>query len=427
MQLFDGKSLRVLAPGFVFSLLVTLAPALSHAQVWQDTRTWDQAAEDEYSTWVETEYNEDFFTTGKYKGIATDCADAAYMARLIFAFERKLPFVINDPTSSGALISNKMKRWNGQSEMDRLRNFADYVSDMVSTKTIGFDTFPVKIERAWVRPGGVWSRVRRDEVSRSDRRSGTSDNLPGHALVIKRIDPTGVVWMLESTEPKAVRNLSLTSNLYFMPSNAETGLRYWLKPDQFGKPADQIPGYSLEQYTMGEEAATFSMGESGDSFSSGGGRTLKGWRAEVYGRLASGATESKNDTLARTVKNLCSAVRARVDAVNRALAYKAKVGRCLNAEEYDEHSTPSRDKRARDLLKEVVSLGSSWGWSTSSKIRKLREDLDACGPIQISADKTISLTDFALRMQDGMISPNPNDSLEGRWGETKDETGCATY
>ena len=81
---------------------VYLMAGNAQAAVWSENNSWDQTWEDRYSDWVKTSFNEDVFTQGSYKGIATDCADAVYAARLIFAFENQLPFVILDPTANFA-------------------------------------------------------------------------------------------------------------------------------------------------------------------------------------------------------------------------------------------------------------------------------------------------------------------------------------
>ena len=58
----------------------------AEAQVWNESGTWNQQAEDTYAQWVESEVNEDFYLNGKWAGLAHDCADAAYYTRAIFAY-----------------------------------------------------------------------------------------------------------------------------------------------------------------------------------------------------------------------------------------------------------------------------------------------------------------------------------------------------
>ena len=81
MKKMTMKSLTVLA---VLGGLQT-----AQASVWKEQNQWDSSWEEKYSNWIQTSFNEDIFTAGKYKGIPTDCADAVYAARAIFSFENR--------------------------------------------------------------------------------------------------------------------------------------------------------------------------------------------------------------------------------------------------------------------------------------------------------------------------------------------------
>lgn len=135
-------------------LLAFVGASTAKAAVWQDTNTWNADWEQKYSSWIETSFNEDIFTSGKYKGIPTDCADAVYASRLIFAYENNLPFVIQDPTGGSSKITNRMTRFDGTSDsFSRMKKFLLYVADVTSTKSLPYDSYPVKISRDYVKAG----------------------------------------------------------------------------------------------------------------------------------------------------------------------------------------------------------------------------------------------------------------------------------
>lgn len=418
---------------------VTIAIMLSgvlvseaYAQVWNEIGTWNQETEDAYAQWVESEVNEDYYLTGKWAGLAHDCADAAYYTRAIFAYENKLPFAMFDPSGSGKTVTNKMTRFNSLPEDKRVRSFLKYIADLSSTKTIGRDTYPVTVNRTYVRPGGIWARPTLMDRGLLDILSGSAGTeLPGHAEIIKRIEPTGAIWKLESTVPKAVRALNLTANMWFLPENPETGLRKWLTPEQYGLPFGQLPGYSMEQFKeLGTRVSTTSSeGSYPISGQSSGTRTLDQYKSDIAKRLAmDGKTETRGDSVRRIAKSLCGSIRLRNEAVQKAIAFKVKNGgRCLSATEYDQYSTPSRDKRARELLKEAMSAVSTFGWLSESNIKEISGELNACGPIEIAAGQTITLTEWALAAADDRLSSDPNQSVGTRWGLENTQSTCPTF
>ena len=403
------------------------------AQVWTETQTWNQDWEDRYSAWVENDVNEDIFTKGRWAGLSHDCADAAYFARAIFAYENSLPFAMRDPSGGSQLISNRMTRFNGQSEDRRVRSFLSLLGDLSSTKTIGQDTYPVRVNREFVRPGGVWARPTLMDRSFWHILSGSAGTeLPGHAEIIKSITAEGMIWKLESTVPRAVRPLNLTSNMWFMPENHQTGLRKWLTPEQYSRPFASLPGYSLEQFQeIGVAAAPQSQNSDSGMPTGGGQRTLDQFKADVAARLSQdGRQESAEAFYRRNAKSLCGSLRVRAEAVTRAVAFKQRIGgRCLNASEYDQHSTPSRDRRARELLASTAQRASTFGFFTEGALREILPYLDAeCPGIEIAPGRTLKLSEWAVAAKNNLLSSDPNHSLEVRWGMAPAaETGCPTH
>lgn len=413
----------------VLALLVTLFQGKAQAAVWVENNRWDARWEEQFSNWVRTSFTEDIFTNGRYKGISTDCADAVYLSRAIFAFENKLPFIILDPTGGATKISNRMSRFDGQgSDASRFRSFANYLSDLVSTGTLSRDTYPVAIKREFVRPGTVWSRPRiRQENIFSMIFGGRVKEDPGHAEVVVDVTETGAIQLMGSTVPRAVRKLISTSSMVFMPVEKTTGLRYWILPENYGRPVTENPGFSLEQFQIGEKT----VNTHGDGGQQTQGRTIGEWQNAVQSKLQL-RPENRDEALYRAGANLCSLVSARVDSVAKGVARKKALGgACMDAADYDAYSTPSRDKRILSTIEGMVSLGGGFGFTTAGRIDRVAKYMEKCPAIQVTANKSLSLFQIAKAYADGKISSNPNDKLELRWGlagsEQKNSQGCKEY
>jgi hypothetical protein len=390
----------------VFSALCLMTGGLQ-AAVWNESNQWNQSWEDRYSDWVKTSFDENIFTEGRYKGIATDCADAVYAARAIFAFENQLPFVILDPTGGSAKISNRMSRWDGQSQMSKFRSFLDYVSELTDTKSLPRDSYPVVISREFVRSGAIWSRPR---IAKSNFFSflfgGKVKEDPGHAELIKDVTDTGAIQLIGSTVPSAVRKLISTSSLVFMPIETSTGLRKWMQPSWYGAPKEQLPGYSMEQFRMGE--ANRNSGPPG-------ARDLSHWTYEIQTRLQL-RPEQKEESMARYGANLCNLIQARVDVIRKAEKARAAMTGCMNAEEYDSYSTPSRDKRIQATIQEMIMTGGGFGFTALSRLENVKKYMADCPVVQITTTQSMTLSEVATAYVSGKASSNPNDPLESRWG-----------
>lgn len=405
----------------------------AQAAVWKDQNQWDASWEEKYSNWVQTSFSEDIFTNGKYKGIATDCADAVYAGRAIFSFENKLPFVIIDPTGGELKVSNSMSRFDGtKDEISRLKNFINYISDLVSTKSLPNDSYPVSITRNNVRAGTIWSRPRITSSNFFSRLfGGTVKEDPGHAEVVKNVDETGAIYLIGSTVPQDVRKLITTSSLVFMPVETSTGLRNWMQPDFYNRKSESLPGFSLEQFTsVGLQASNNNFQHGGESGYNNNSttRNISTWTSDVQTRLALRA-ENRDEAIRRQATNVCTLATARIALVRKADKYRSELnGTCMNAEDYDSYSTPSRDKRIAETLDAMASASGVFGFTLSQKVGKLKNFLNECPELEIAEGKKVSLADFSMSIISNAASSNPNDSLEVRWGlSTDNKSSCPTY
>lgn len=398
-------------------LLSTALMAISgQATVWETKQQWNPELEAKYSKWVRTDYSTDIFMTGKYRGIPTDCADAVYSARAIFAYENGLPFAVRDLTGSlrrHTLITNEMSRFDkNKNSMERFKKFLIYIFDITNTKSISYDSYPIAINRDSVKPGAAWVRAR---ITARNIFTGVNSTVqPGHAEVVKYVKDTGVIFTIHSTVPQGLRHLKVTSGLVFMPTNKKVGLRKMLAPHEYFKDESTLPNFSLEQYKLGFD-------EQGKK------QSLKRWAQDVQNRLKL-RDESKEEMVQRYADNLCAKITERVDEVMKGEKKRVRIGRCMNEREYDLYSTPSRDKKIKDAVVELVRSNYPKGWITRKKMKTYRKYLKACESLEYSPGKSINIIKAMRAIYKGKASSDPNQTLDARWGvESTENTGCKIY
>lgn len=409
--------------GFLASLMVS---SVAFAGLWVADKEWNANWEAKYSEWVKSDFGEDFFTKGKWAGMSTDCADAVYFSRVVFAYENKLPFVIKDPTGGSKRITHEMSRFDSEKdEVKRLRRFMNWLADMVSTKTLPSDSYPVAINRTNIRPGTIWSRPRVTENNIWKRIIGMEVNEdPGHAELVTNVTETGVVELIGSTVPRAVRPLIPTTSLVFMPVETSTGFRNWKMPQDYAVSSSTLPGYSLEQFKMGQPV--IHPGSEDFSYQSRE-RNLESWTAAVKERLAL-RKEERQEALKRMAQNICNLSHARLDAVVKATSYKARNPYCMDKHAYDAYSTPSRDKRIKKSLEEFVDASSAFGFTYAGRLKDLKFYFAKCAPLKISDSQALSVHDFAMNVLREKVSSDPNDPVLARWGLAEaPKTGCEKY
>ena len=228
----------MLIKGLVF-LFVFVGSSSAYAVVWKAENTWDNVWEKRYQHWVKNNWTEEFFMNEKkpiYYKFAHDCADAVYAMRLVFAYEYKLPFVINNPSRPGKTISNGKISWDKYPEPVRVRKFMDYVADMTSTKSLRHDTYPIALDA--IKPGDLYVA-------------------PGvHSYQIVNITETGIAEVMSSTTPKAPRFLDrIASFPFYVPEDNKRhsdGYRRFIQPQNIRKSIKRQPGYDIEQFAIAE-------------------------------------------------------------------------------------------------------------------------------------------------------------------------------
>lgn len=404
-------------------MLLTLGVQAASAAVWVDTQKWSNEWEEKYSAWVEAEFSSRYFMDGPYGKIATDCADAVYAARIIFSYENKLPFVIKNPYGQG-YYTNKMSNFDAKKEgKERVRSFLFNIFEQTSTKSLPNDTYPVAINRANVRAGTVWLRPSREEEFSLARIFGGKDQRPGHTDLVKSVSREGVVTLIGSTVPSAVRELKEVTDFYILPEiKVQTGLRNWKWPEHYNMKESQLPGYGLDQYEMGAQVNNY--GEGGPQQ---GSKTVQGWSQALKEKLAL-STESKGAYLTRLAKNFCVLVKERVSIVATGENLRSRLGgSCMSYSQWDNYSTPGRDQMVVKSLKKLIAETNLFPFLSRSSVEKTRRYLETCGTLEIMPGRTVDYTELAIRYSEDMISSDPNHPIEARWGEMQKPRSTCTY
>lgn len=370
----------------------------AEAAVWTNKHQWNDQWESRFGNWISKSFTGDIFLKGKYSGIRHDCADAVYFARLIFAYENQLPFVMQDPHNARSLITNDTSKFDHLPQGQRLRPFMNYIGNIASSNTMMQDTYPVRLDRKWFRPGVVAALPRHYQ--------GGAEQ-PGHDQIVTRVDQTGVVHYLKSTVPAKVQRLEYTTLSSFIPSSGKGSFRYWKQPQHYGKPESSLPGYGTDQYRLR--------------------KTNEGiYNDELQKKLAL-STEGKNQKLGRLSKEICAQIKQRVPSVNEAIQFKKKIGsRCMNYEEFDAYSTPSRDSKIKKALQYLVYSATG---SERGQLGQAAGHLNqVCGSIQYLPGKQITAAKFAERLLAGKVSSDPNQPAAARWGDQDPvKQGCKQF
>lgn len=392
-------------------LALTREPAM--AAVWAVNARWDETAEQRYSQWVEAYFHSEFFYRDTpYELIATDCADAAYGMRMVFAFENNLPFVIRQPDDATRLISQASTRFDHlPAGQIRFRAFMNWIMSITSTATLVQDTYPVRIDREQIRPGIIYLTWRT------------------HAMQVVALLPTGVIRYLESTAPRAIRPMrSMLGFPHQVPADPRArrhgdGFRRFRTPQDYGKPEHFLPGYGVEQFDQARELKRETL-------------PFYEW---MQARLAI-EPEPVNQLARRSMFAICELAYDRASAVDEAQVLLGELRlqgrRCMNTAEIDEHSTPIRDRLLKRAFEHLQLLPERPDWPgvqgryrhfvdaltgrlTGDQLTQLRpEFLNWCdvGRIDGGPGRPMDLLELqSLLRQDQLVS-DPNATITQRWG-----------
>ncbi len=405
----------------VLLLILTLFFNVSaSAMVWKSENSWNDVWEKRYQHWVKNNWTEEFFMDEKkpiYYKYSHDCADAVYAMRLIFAYEYKLPFVIHNPSKRGKMISNGKTRWDKYPEAKRVRKFLDYVADMTSTRSLALDTFPIALDD--IKPGDIYA----------------APNV--HSYQIVNITDTGVAEVMSSTTPKAPRFLDrIPSFPFYVPEDLKhktDGYRRFIQPQNIRKPIKKQPGYNDEQFKIAA--------------------AVKYDYVRFTDIIASALSDKKEEADAKTLRlliSMCMYANDRgvfvYDALYKLQEMKNKGRKCMTRSEYNNYSTPSRDRRLKLFFTAVKnhyernSKYKAWTqpqrwakalFSPTPPNKKELKDLNEFCKVQMSLGEEyfIPLRQLRQNLSAGRVISDPHAPLEYRWGAQRSpyKPRCKTY
>jgi len=358
-------------------------------QVWEvGDRRWTVEEERQFEKWVDETITEDFFI--RYK-IPTDCADAVYAVRWIYARIAHLPVAAT--TKDGKLIGHWSTNWKhlpAHPEWrrdERFRAALHYLLPRTWTGTLPFDTYPVRISPDSVTPGTLFL------VTESHT------GIIGHVFLDGSHAHPLQTW--ESALPVKVQKLSLRYFFSGRPeSKAGSGLVKFRWPvSENGEwrylPAKEHPFYSEEQY-----AADFCKGSA--DF------------VEAVARRMDRTNDAPMEKMRKVMGTATRYLRERVPVV-LAGYQECRNGGCPEASElWEIHSTAGRDGMIISLMDHLSQIIES-----NHLDREMAKRMMEAIPIEISADRSVTL--HHIYQNHLWFSPHPDDSIEARWGLKKCE------
>ncbi len=415
--------MKKLIASVLFLLSMVILPMTASAEVWPNENVWDDVWEGRYRDWVRTNWKDDIFMDPSkpiYYEFENDCADAVYAMRLVFSFENRLPFVINNRDKAGKIISNSMSTWDNLSPPQRVRQFMNYVADMTSSESLRNDTYPIALND--IKPGDIYVA-------------------PGvHSYQIVNVTDTGIAEVMASTTPKQARYLLRTPSFpFYVPEDKRfgDGYRRFKEPQNVMKPANQQPGYSEEQFQVAAGVQLDYV-----AFT------------DVISKKLGKRVESPDEKTQRLLLALCMYANDRSVYVYDALWYLQKIrndGRhCMNAKEYNDHSTPGRDKRLHlffdSIRRHLDRVGrfdprsqpARWAKAVFSNDEPPPQEMkflnDFCQVQMTLVDDGqpnyyMSLRELRQNVEAGSLVSDPHAPLAHRWGIIKQPfvSDCPTY
>ena len=358
-------------------------------QVWEvGDRRWTIEEERRYEKWVDETITEDFFIRFQ---IPTDCADAVYAIRWIYARINHLPAAAT--TREGRWIGHWSTDWkhlptHPEWYMDeRFRAALFYLIPWTWTGTLPFDTYPVRISLDSVTPGTLFL------VTESHT------GIIGHVCLDGSHAHPLQTW--ESGLPRKVQKLSLG---YFFSAKPEFKARSglvkfrWPVSENGGWkyiPAEKHPFYSEEQYSPGfyQGSADF---------------------VEAVARRIDPTGYAPMEKMVKVMGTITRYLKERVPIVLTGYE-RCRHGGCPEGSEgWEIYSTPGRDGMIVSLMDHLTQIIES-NHLDQERMKGMMEAI----PIDISEKRPITF--YHVYQNYLWLSSHPEDSIEARWGLKKCE------
>jgi hypothetical protein len=379
----------------LFLVILSSIPCFSQTlnespdQIWEvGDRRWTVEEEYRFGKWVDENITEDFFIDHR---IPTDCADAVYAIRWIYARINHLPAAAT--TKDGRLIGHWSTDWRHLPTDVKWHKDERFLTALLSlfpktwTGTLPHDTYPVQISPDSITPGTLFL------VTES------------HTGIIGHISLDGSqahpLQTLESALPVRVQKLTLR---YFFSARPESKARSGLVKFRWpicenGEwkylPVKEHPFYSEEQYRSDfcEGYADFTEA------------VAKRIDPKIYPPM---------EKMVKMVGTITRLLKERVAIVLTGYEQCRDGGCPQSSEGWEIHNTQGRDGMIvlmMDHLSQIIELNHL----DKGKVKKMMEAIT----IDISKNRTITFTDVYQNYL--WLSSHPEDSIEARWGLKKCE------
>jgi hypothetical protein len=383
-------------PFFIlFLILLSSTTVFSHTpnqssdQVWEiHDRRWSIEEEHRFQKWVGETITNNFFI--RYR-IPTDCADAVYAIRWIYARIAGLPAAAT--TTDGKLVGHWSTDWKHlptHPEWDQDKRFRAallYLFPRTWTGTLPHDTYPIQISADSVTPGALFLE--------SESHTGIIGHVSLDGSHAHPLQP----W--ESALPVKIQKLSLR---YFFSSRPESKTRSGLVRFRWpvfenGEwkylPAQEHPFYSEEQYCS-------------DFY--------KGY-ADFVEAVAKRIDPINYDPMEKMVKmmgTITRLLRKRVSFVLEGYHHFDNGGYPEASEWREIYNTLGLDGMIASLMDHLSKIIES-NHLDREKAKGMME------AIQIDFSENRSITLYHAYQNHLWFSPYPEDSIEARWGLRKCE------
>lgn len=364
---------------------------VQNRSVWEVKNQWSWEWEQKYAEWITQNSDLDFF---EKLNIATDCADAVIAYRWIFARINFLPVAQNIGIGKGYITQDTMKKeWLSiPSDPDwkkdkRFFKALDYVQITTYTGTLLADSYPLDLTREAFIPGFHYLGN-------------------GHSMLSLGIIDNKSIQFNSSTVPREVRELILLDlfdeDHYTKDMTGLMRMKWPVKKNNSWSLTEKtlMPFYGLSQYSQDLLNNEYESTKFGIYLKLG----LKFTSLDVY---RTGMTSLLLQFLYRTMYvingfNTCSQIDCSPGTQN-----------------YEDHSTFSRDKRMHKLATRIVQLKYE-NEDTDPEFLQLWEEF---APIKFSIKEEATEEEGGILYSDAVniwltqkYSSDPRDSINKRWG-----------
>lgn len=364
--------------------------------IWAAPNQWSWEWERKFDTWMQESVDEHFLAKN---GIATDCADAAFGLRWIFARMNGLPAAASLAGSSQTFSHESSDPawsrlpthtlWN---QDQRFLAALNYLFENTYTHTLMVDTYPVAITREYLRAGSIFLHL--------------YENGSGHTEVIHRVASDraspDVLRVIASDVPREVRVLNEYGMQDWgdMPELGRSGLLRFRWPQANGRawslvPSEKMPGYSTEQYRP-----NFAYGR-------------RNFVEAVNYRLFPDWAPNYRLTMRAKVEQALDRLRRRVDIVTEGYEFCAANDCAEGSAGWENWSTPSRDRAIGRVIEGIDALAKEYQCTSSCRAELNGRLADR---ITVVEGRVITFRMALDAWRRGKYSSDPRDPLANRWG-----------